>query len=164
MNYYRVQDLNSYHNGFHYLQLPVEFKLKIFNDKNLQVNWNTGIVLSQLVSSNALQFNNSIGFYYHDNRVFNRTQFGFSSGLNFYISQKSGKYLNMSPYFAYSLSKMANGGLYDQLHINFLGLQTKDSFRKRQKSNRMIFSIDLYYSFNWFSHTGNCIKCIFLLG
>src|SRR6185437_588135 len=74
-----VNSTNSYRNNFHYLELPVLVKFQLNNGKTLPLYWQAGINISQLISSNALQFKSNPGAYYNDNSLFNKTQLGLST-------------------------------------------------------------------------------------
>ena len=130
-NYFRANStVSTYHNFYHYIGLPIEFKFQIANSKKTQLYWNIGFSISQLISSNALQFNNSSGLYYHDNSQFNKTQIGFNTGLDIALFSKQKKSLLIGPYLNYNISKIAPQG-YNKHHFTFIGLRAQFIFRKK---------------------------------
>ncbi len=130
-NYFRAnRDVSTYHNYFHYIGLPIEFKFQIANSKKTQLYLNTGFSISQLISSNALQFNNATGLYYYDNSQFNKTQIGFNTGFDIAFNTNQRKSFLLGPYFNYSISKIADQG-YNKHHFTFIGLRTQFIFRKK---------------------------------
>jgi len=131
-NYYTsVNSLHSYRNNFHYLELPVSVKFQLNKNKRLPLFWNAGINISQLISSNALQFQSNPGLYYNDNSLINKTQFGLSTGLSATFFSKGKRAFNIGPYFYYGATKLANKGLYNKAHFTFIGLRTEILFQKK---------------------------------
>jgi hypothetical protein len=132
LNYaYSSVNLKTYHNNFLFLEVPVSIKFQLNNNSNLPIFWNAGINISQLIRTNALQFNSGAGLYYSDNSFFNKTQFGLSSGFSATLFAKGKRPFNLEPYFYYSATSLANKGLYDKKHFSFIGLRTEILFRKK---------------------------------
>ena len=130
-NYFRAtSNINTYHNFYHYIELPVGIKFQIVNSKKIKLNWNIGSSIAQLIGSNALQFNNITGLYFHDNSLFNKTQFGFNTGLDIALFSKQNRSLLIGPYFNYGISKIASQG-YNKHHFTFTGLRAQIIFRKK---------------------------------
>ena len=108
-NFYRIQNpVNRYKNDYHFIEVPVAFSLQLGKPKKMPLILNAGISVSQLIASNAVQFNNTSGIYYYDNSLFNKTQFGFSAGL--YVSNKKNSIL-IGPHIYYGTTKIASEGL-----------------------------------------------------
>ncbi len=127
--YYRIQNpVNRYTNYYHFIEFPVAFSLQLGKSKKMPLVINAGISISQLIASNALQFNNTSGIYYYDNSLFNKTQMSFSTGI--YISNKKNSIL-IGPQIYYGTTKIANEGLYKNAHFTYLGLHSKFLFRKK---------------------------------
>jgi hypothetical protein len=132
LNYvYSSVNLKTYRNNFHFLEVPVSIKFQLNNNSNLPIFWNAGINISQLISTNALQFKSNAGFYYRDNSFFNKTQFGLSTGFSATLFAKGQRPFNVGPYFYYSATTLANKGLYNKKHFAFIGLKTEILFHKK---------------------------------
>jgi hypothetical protein len=132
LNYAYISfNLKTYLNNFHFLEVPVSIKFQLNNNSNLPIFWNAGINISQLIRTNALQFNSGAGLYYSDNSFFNKTQFGLSSGFSATLFAKGKRPFNLEPYFYYSATSLANKGLYDKKHFSFIGLRTEILFSKK---------------------------------
>lgn len=123
--------VNFYRNNFHYLELPVSIKTQLNNNKSLPLYWHAGINISQLISSNALQFQSSPGLYFNDNSMLNKTQLGLSTGISAVLFSKQKVPVTIGPYFYYSASKLADKGLYQNKHFSFIGLRTEILFQKK---------------------------------
>ena len=127
--YYRTQNpVNSYKNYYHFIAIPVTFSLQLAKPKKIPLVLNAGISISQLIASNALQFNNTSGIYYYDNSLFNKSQIGFSTGI--YLSNKK-KTILIGPHIYYGTSKIAREGLYKNAHFTYLGLHSNFLFNKK---------------------------------
>jgi hypothetical protein len=105
--------------------------VQLGDNKNFPVFWSGGITLSQLVKSNALQFDASSGIYYKDNSLLNKTQIGFSTGLSTAFLQNQKSALLFGPYFYYAASQLANQEFYNKKHFVFIGLHTEILFREK---------------------------------
>jgi hypothetical protein len=138
VQYFAANSLNntasgsgSYRNNFHYLEVPVSIKIQINKNKKLPLVWDGGINLSQLISSNALQFNPNPGIYFKDNSLFNKTQFGLHTGLSLTLFSEQKMPFTVGPYLYYSATSLANKGLYNGKHFSFIGMQAEILFRKK---------------------------------
>lgn len=133
--YYNYYSRNSnarkqYNNNFKFMELPFSIKVQLGDNKNFPVFWSGGILLSQLLKSNALQFDAGSGIYYKDNSLFNKTQIGLSTGLSAALFKKQKTPVLFGPYIYYSASQLANEGLYHKKHFVFFGLRTEIIFGK----------------------------------
>jgi hypothetical protein len=122
---------HTYRNNFHYLEVPVSIKIQINKNKKLPFFWNAGVNISQLISSNALQFKSNAGIYYNDNSMFNKTQLGLHTGLFLTLFSQQKAPFTFGPYFYYSATSLSGKGLYDGKHFSFIGIRTEILFRKK---------------------------------
>ncbi len=120
-----------YKNNFRFVELPMQLRVQLGINKVLPLFWSGGITLSQLVSSNALQFDPNTGTYYKNNSILNKTQLGFSTGLSTSLFQNSKPLILFGPYFYYAASQLAGNGLYNKKHFVFIGLHTEIIFSKK---------------------------------
>jgi len=123
--------VNNYRNNFNYLELPVSLKFQLGKSKSLPLYWQVGINISQLISSNALQFKPVLGMYYNDNSLLNKTQIGFSTGVFTTLFSKQRNPVNIGPYFYYCTSRLSNEGLYNNKHFSFIGISAEILFREK---------------------------------
>jgi hypothetical protein len=131
-NFYGVGNtFKSYRNQFHFLEIPVSFNFRINKSKNVPIFWNAGINVSELISSNALQFQSNPGMYYHDNSLLNKTQFGLHTGFSVILFTKEKTPITIGPYFYYSPTNIANKGLYGKTHFSSFGIRAEMLFRKK---------------------------------
>ena len=131
-NFYSADNtIKSYRNQFHFLEVPVSFNFRINKSKNVPIFWNAGINISELISSNALQFQSNPGIYYNDNSLLNKTQFGLHTGFSVILFAKEKIPFKIGPYFYYSPTNIANKGLYSKMHFSSIGIQAKVLFQKK---------------------------------
>ena len=128
---YSTTYTNTYRNNFNYLELPVSLKFLLIKNNSLPVYWLAGINISRLIGSDALQFKNDPGVYYNDNSLFNKTQWGFSTGFFATLFSQKKTPVNIGPYFYYNATRLANEGLYDKKHFNFIGMSAEILFNKK---------------------------------
>jgi hypothetical protein len=121
---------NKYVDHFNFIEIPVSVKIGIGKGKKIPLHWQGGVMVPRLLNSNALQYNEYTGYYYKDNSIFNRTQFGFNTALSVSLISKQKTSVLIGPYFYYEASKIANEGLYSKKHFVFAGLQTEIIFGK----------------------------------
>ena len=128
---YSTGDNNSYHNYYHFIDVPIEFQYRIGNSAQLPIYAFAGISLSDLIYTNALQFDYTRKIYYHDNSLFDKTGVGLTGGFLFDIFQKKKMPLQIGPDFYYGLSNMANSGLYNNKHYSYVGLRFQKIIGKK---------------------------------
>jgi len=129
--YSSAVNLKIYRNNFQYVEVPVSIKFRINSNSNFPVFWDAGINISELISTNAFQFDSNAGLYYPDNTFFNKLGFGLNAGFSATFFAKGKKPFNIGPYFYYSTTSLANKGLYDNRHFVFIELKSEILFNKR---------------------------------
>ncbi len=122
---------HSYRNQFHFIEVPVAIKFRLNKNKSVPIFWNAGINISELISSNALQFQPNPGIYYKDNSLFHKTQFGLNTGVLVMLFAKEKNPLTVGPYFHYNPTNIASKGLYQEKHFSSIGIQANILFRKK---------------------------------
>ncbi len=130
-SYNSFDSSHTYRNNFHYLEVPVSFELQLNENKKLPLSWQAGLDVSELIASNALQFEANPGIYYNDNSMFSKTQFGLHTGLFATVFSRQKVPFSFGPYFYYSASSLAGRGLYNGKHFSFMGIRTEVLFKKK---------------------------------
>jgi hypothetical protein len=129
--------VNRYHNHFNFIEFPLTVKIPLGKSTTIPVFWEGGIIISQLLSSNALQFNPNSGVYFKDNSLLNKTQTGFSTGISTSLFSNQKNSILFGPFLYYGASHVANEGLYTKKHFVYIGLELKfypgkNNFRKQR--------------------------------
>lgn len=128
--FFRNSNENTYHNYYHYIELPVGFKFQLGDFKKSLLYWNAGLSVSQLIGAKALQYSSSRRLYYHDNSLFNKTQLGFNTGLDIAFLSKNKTSFLIGPFYNYGISKIAREG-YNKHHFIFIGLRAQYFFGRK---------------------------------
>ena len=122
---------NNYSNQYHFVQIPIELSSQLSHFKKHNLFLNVGVSLSQLLYTNALQFNNTAGLYFINNDYFNKTIIGVSAGLSINLLNDNEAPLLLGPSFSYSLTPVAGKGLYDKSNYGFLGIRLQKVLKKK---------------------------------
>lgn len=120
----------NYQNHFDFISIPVGIKFQLNKSKSVPVFLQAGASISQLIHTDALQLNYSNGYYYHDNSLFNKTQTGIDAGATVELFAQKKMPLLIGPYMSYHLSRVAKGGLYNDAHFVFAGLNVSVLLKK----------------------------------
>ena len=128
--FYAVGSTNSYRNSFHFIEVPFTLQTQFARIKSKLVLLEAGVTFSQLISSNALQYDISRNKYYVDNQLLNKTIIGFSAALSVNLLDKNKPALLVGPQFYYSLTSVANSGLYAKTHYSFIGIKLQKTLKK----------------------------------
>lgn len=84
-------------NRYHFLSIPATFRFSMTNTSPLFLQ--TGVLMQQLVSTNALVYDRNTGFYYSDKSMFRKTQVSWLGGVGASVS----KHVNIAADLQYSL-------------------------------------------------------------
>jgi hypothetical protein len=127
--FYNAQNATHTFNAhFNYIDLPAGFTIQFRKNKSLPIALKGEIVFSQLIYSNALQFNSYTGNYYHDNSILNKTQLGLNTSASVKVFSKQKTSLLIGSYFYYGASQIAKEGLYYKRHFVFTALRAEFLF------------------------------------
>ncbi len=125
-NYSSVGMLSPYRNNFHFVDLPLSAQFHLNKKHKIPLDLSLGITLSQLISSDAVQYKQE--FYEVDNSLFTKTQFGFNAGFSTTFFRN----LSVGPFYHYGVNSLAKEGIYGKKHLNFLGIKADFIFQKNK--------------------------------
>ncbi len=128
--FYAVGNTNSYRNNFHFIEIPFTLQTQLARIKSKSLLLEAGVTFSQLISSNALQYDISRNKYYVDNQLFNKTIIGLSAALSVNLLDKNKPALLVGPQFYYSATPIATSGLYAKTHYSFIGIKLQKMLKK----------------------------------
>ena len=127
---YGIGNAKTYYNNYHFIELPITFQLQVISIKKLPVFLDAGISISQLIHTNALQFDPAQGRYFIDNNLFRKTIVGLSAGLYINIANSKSAPFLLGPQFYYSATTLANKGLYANSKYSFAGIRLLKMLKK----------------------------------
>jgi hypothetical protein len=113
----------SYINAYNFIELPVYFQHDFFQKKQFAISYNAGISLRQLLSSDALIYNQYNNIYFTKDELMRKTQFQFLAGLNFKLNTGKTTAIYVGPQVSYSLSNMLKNDDNGSFHFITYGLQ-----------------------------------------
>lgn len=131
-NFYSARNsIHSHINNFQFLEVPVSLKFKLNKSPKLPLEWNAGINISELINSNALQFDYGSSVYYHHNDLFKKFQFGLHTGFSATLFTSGKRPFTFGPSFYYSLTNLSGKGLYENRHFGFVEINAAILLRKK---------------------------------
>ncbi|MES1219920.1 MAG: outer membrane beta-barrel protein [Bacteroidota bacterium] len=77
----------NFTNKYHFIELPVNIHWNLIPKWKTPVTWNAGAVISRMISSNALLYDEAWGgIYYKGENIFSKTQFSITTGFSFHFT------------------------------------------------------------------------------
>ena len=120
-------------NEYHFIELPVNYNLRLNKNEAHPLNLQAGIKLGQMFKSNALVYDTAAGgIYYDSKRYFNKTQFGISASLNWKITKKDRFYLATGPVLDMHLNSLLDNPFDKKKYLLFAGLRTSVIFNSKK--------------------------------
>ncbi|MEJ0080286.1 MAG: hypothetical protein WDM78_04850 [Puia sp.] len=104
-SYYLNGDGKKYTNQYHFIELPVNLGFQINKSLKNPIDWEAGISLAWLVSSNALQFDPYTNVYFENDQLFNRLQWNAVTDLMFGFPVH-GHTMQVGPQFQYAITSL----------------------------------------------------------
>jgi hypothetical protein len=99
----------TYLNNYYFLEVPLTAQWKLNRSRSMPLFWRGGAVLSYLMSSNGLFFDNSTGSYKSDNGVARRKEASVKTGLAVGLPVR-GVQIQAGPEVQYALTSMLRTG------------------------------------------------------
>ena len=126
-NYYMLERdrPTDYLNKYHYLEIPVGLNTRLNKSQKLPVYWNVGLAYARLLSSNSLHFDGTTGVYYKNDKLLNRNQLAFTTGVSFRVLNKTKYPLLIGPSARYNVTKMLDKNVSANKAFMTLGLDLK---------------------------------------
>lgn len=121
--YYATGTKQKYTNRMHFIELPVQLDARLTGLRRLPVFWNVGFSVSQLITSDALVYNNGAQIYYRDNSLFNHTQCNVSTGFDVRLFTNTRHPLQVGPQIRYSITRLYTSKADDNKHQFFYGVR-----------------------------------------
>jgi hypothetical protein len=128
--FYRSGTGSYYKNHYYYLQAPIAFHWQINKSKKLPLFWQNGFSTGIFTGGNALVYNPASNVFYRDNKLFNKIQVAYQSGLYTKLWNQSKSLLTVGILFNYHLSKLQKVNTYGGNHLTSFGIQLGWSLKK----------------------------------
>ena len=119
--YYSVGNVQVFTNRYYYLELPVAMQWQINRGRILPLFLRGGVVLSRLMSSNGLYYNDHSAVYFKDNSVIQPMQVSFTTGLIATLPLRKIR-IQTGPELQYGATTLLKGGAGNG-HLVYGGLR-----------------------------------------
>lgn len=125
-------DKFNYTNAYHFVRMPLYYHLQLNEGKKLPVQWNVGMSLDYLVSTNALVYSSALGgIYYQDKNAFNKLHVTLGTGISFRLRAKNGGEWLVGPEASFDMNSLVKS--HEKQYMLFTGIQAKWLFPKKKK-------------------------------
>ena len=122
---------HDYVSKFNLIEIPFNIQFRLSNNKTLPIYFEGGINFSQLIFSNAMQFNQQQN-YTINNAVFNSSQIGLQFNFSADLIRKRNFTIAIGPKLRYDITSIASTGEYGGKHFAYAGVHTSILFHKRK--------------------------------
>lgn len=121
-SFYRNGEGKKYTNQYHFIELPVNLGFQINKSQKNPIDWEAGISLAWLISTNALQFDPYTNVYFENDQLFNRIQWNAATDLMFGFPVHNHS-LQFGPQFQYALTSLLKNNNSYPGHLMYFGLK-----------------------------------------
>ncbi|MBI1779844.1 MAG: PorT family protein [Sphingobacteriales bacterium] len=113
----------DYHSKLQYLELPVNYSVRLTRNNKIPLYWNGGISAGLLLGSNYLHYDTaSQGIYFKDNSLLRKVSFNLQTGFSFTLASKSRTPFTIGPSVQFGLTDILKKGS-DKRYVLFGGLK-----------------------------------------
>jgi hypothetical protein len=114
-------DLTGFTNRYHFVGLPVSIRWQVLKKRPLFLEG--GLAVQQLLSTNALLYDDQSNIYYRDNNLLNRTQVAAVLGVQYRFLQTGKIGLLAGPQLQYHFTRTDESGSNRHLFSGGIGIQ-----------------------------------------
>jgi hypothetical protein len=129
-NYYSNGTAGVRTNRYYYLQVPVYFHWQLTKGEKLPVTWKNGLSFGRMVASDAVIYSNVSNVFYEDDKLFNKTQLSYQSGVYLKMFNRTAKPVTIGAVVNYHLSNLEKINTDKNNHLLSFGLQVGWIFKK----------------------------------
>jgi hypothetical protein len=121
-SYYRNGDGHEFTNQYHFIELPVNISFQLNKSRKNPVNWEAGMSLAWLVSTNALHFDPYNNVYFENSQLFNQVQWHAVTSLmvGFPFHDHT---IQIGPQVQYGLTGLLKNSGSNPGHLTYFGLK-----------------------------------------
>jgi hypothetical protein len=120
-------------NSYHFIEIPVNYYLRLNKNKNKPFTWNAGLTISGLIATNAVMYDTAFGgIYYKNKNWLNKTQFSFTTGFSWPLTNNKNTQWSIGPAIDIHLNSLLNDPYQDKKYLFFVGLRSDILFKKKK--------------------------------
>lgn len=112
-------------NAYHFVELPLTLRIKLNNNRQIPVYWSNGLSLAYMVNTSALHYESRFGYYYKNNNLFQKTQWGVHTGLSVRLFNGTNHPLELGPHVNFQFSNLLKSANPDTRHLLGGGLMLR---------------------------------------
>jgi hypothetical protein len=127
--FYMAGQEYTYHNKYHFIELPVTVGFNMFHVGGANVIGTVGGTLAYMVDGKML-FRNSYGTHFENTSLLNRTQIFVNAGVGVEFNQNGKLPVTIGPVISYGVTPLAEPATSTGQHLISLGLKTSFQLQK----------------------------------
>jgi hypothetical protein len=126
-------DTINYTNRYHFIEIPVYYNLRLNKKIDHPLTLQLGLKYGRLISSNTLVYDSiATGIYYKSDKYLNKSQFGFSSSLNWTIANKQKFQWTIGPVFDLHFNSLLDSPFEKKKYLFFAGIRSAIIFNSKK--------------------------------
>ena len=123
----------SFTNKYHFIELPVMYKLRLNKDDKHPLSAALGFKIGRMLTSSAILYDTTAGgIYYNNKNLFNKTQFGLSAGFDWTIINSGKIRFSAGPSLDLHMTSLYDNPFDSKKYVYFLGLRTSILLDKKK--------------------------------
>lgn len=112
-------------NAYHFVELPLTLRIKLNNSRQLPLYWSNGLSLAYMVNTSALHYESRFGYYYKNDNLFQKMQWGVHTGLSVRLFNRTNHPLELGPHVNFQFSNLLKSANPDTRHLLGGGLMLR---------------------------------------
>lgn len=127
--FYQAGEDYTYHNKYHFIEVPVTFGFYMFHLGEAKVVGTVGGSFAYMVDGKML-FRNSYGTHFENKSLLNRTQVFVNAGIGVELNEKGKLPVTIGPVISYGVTRLSEPATSTGQHLISLGLKTSFQLQK----------------------------------
>jgi len=132
-SYRASNSFQSKTNGYHFIELPVNYHLRLNKNKNKPFTLDAGLMISRLIATNAVMYDTAFGGVYYKNvKWLNKTQFSLNTGFSLTLINNRNIQWSLGPVIDLHLNSLLNSPFEDKKYLFATGLRSDIHFNSKK--------------------------------
>jgi hypothetical protein len=127
--FYQAGKDYTYHNKYHFIEIPVTVGFHMFHLGNANVIGTVGGSFAYMIDGKML-FRNSYGTHFENNSLLNRTQIFVNAGVGVEFNERGKLPVTIGPVISYGVTRLAQPATSTGQHLISLGLKISFQLQK----------------------------------
>jgi len=122
--YYKSNGSTPYTNQYHFISLPLSFQWQFAK----KFSWQSGLVASKMINTNALHYDGVSGKYYEDENLFNEFQVSATTAVLFGFKKNK---IQVGPQLQYAFTNLLKPGTGNARHLRSVAVMANVELWKK---------------------------------